>query len=206
VLALRCFDMLHRLTTAAPNRDIIAVGAPQRSTVTIRYVGCAYVFRLQGSTWTLVRTLNPSDDVSANRMFGYSLAVYYNITEYKARVLVGAPGATAFLNGTVPNAGSGYLYLFNLTTGADVLEVRTHHLLQLESWLLIASHAITRVMLTDWQARLEDPIGAQTGDEFGHAVSLLSSSILVRVPFFMFALDACSLDGTGHGEPCIPCR
>ena len=114
-----------RHTPVPPVRNTIVVGAPQRSTITIRNIGCVYMFQSldNGTTWPLYQTLNPVDDLSPNRMFGVSLSVFFNFTTSIGRVVVGAPGAAA-VNGTVLAAGCAYLYRINITTSAVALEVR----------------------------------------------------------------------------------
>jgi hypothetical protein len=208
------------------------VGAPQRDRALggIRDVGAAYLFRssADGSAWTYFATLDPNDDASANRMFGFSVSVYSNATLARTRVLVGAPGAAA-ISGIVPRAGAGYLYTVSTTTLVVTLEVQYTH--PLAAAAAPRSHVLTERTCHDGcssvcaphaavvgavlvcvclfhhkmsrktahpsppppsthahtsQARLEDPIGALTGDQFGYAVNVRDTNALVCVDCVRF--------------------
>jgi hypothetical protein len=107
-------------------RNVIVVGAPQRDRGSVRDVGIAYLFQsnADGTSWHWIATLDPNDDTSSNRKFGFSVSVSTNSTLQRTRVLIGATGAGA-INGQVyvPSTGAAYMYIVNTTTLSVQLEV-----------------------------------------------------------------------------------
>jgi hypothetical protein len=105
----------------------VAVAAPYRDDlVSFRQdVGVVYIFRTTdgGVTWPWMVTMNPTDYVPTNRLFGLSISMHLDVSVPRVRLMVGSPGSPA-VSGTLAKAGLVYLYQYNYTTAAWSLEVR----------------------------------------------------------------------------------
>jgi hypothetical protein len=121
------FDFFHAVWCRRSN--FVAVGAPQKAGPPPEYVsklGFVYLYNTldNGVTWQYNATFDVAADRSINRLFGQSISLHHVTATNRTRLLIGAPGAQATVNGSlIPNAGVAFLYQ-KLPNTSWTLEVR----------------------------------------------------------------------------------